>query len=67
LRYTYDEGGFVLKNLSDKRRRFKVDLSVLVAGTTRYKLKSKLRNGMVGTRSTVELSPQEEARWVPVR
>jgi hypothetical protein len=67
LRYSYDEGGFVLKNLSDKRRRFKVDLSVLVAGTTHYRLTSKSRSGIAGTRSTLELSPQEEARWVPVR
>ena len=47
LRYSYDKGGFVLKNLSDKRRRFKVDLSGLIAGTTHYRLRSKLRSGMV--------------------
>ncbi len=67
LRYSYDAGGFVLKNLSDKRRRFKVDLSFLVVGTTHYQIRSKSKSGMVGTRSTVELAPQEEARWVPAR
>ncbi len=59
LRFSYDEGGFVLKNLSDKRRLFKVDLSALVAGTTYYRLKSGSSSGTVGTRSTVELSFQE--------
>ena len=67
LRYSYDQGGFALKNLSDKRRRFKVDLSVLDPGTAQYRMRSKSRSGMVGTNSTVELMPQEEARWVPVR
>jgi hypothetical protein len=67
LRYSYDENGFVLKNLSDKRRRFKVDLSALGAGTVRYRLRSKSSSGMVGAGDTVELSAQEEARWVPVR
>ena len=36
LRYEYGEGGFVLKNLSDKRRRFEVDLSALGAGAVHY-------------------------------
>jgi hypothetical protein len=67
LRYSYDENGFVLKNLSDKRRRFKVDLSGLGAGTVRYRLRSKSSSGRLGARNTVELSAQEEARWVPVR
>lgn len=67
LRYSYDENGFVLKNLSGKRRRFKVDLSALGTGTVHYRLKSKSGSGAVGAGDTVELSAQEEARWVPVR
>jgi predicted aldo/keto reductase-like oxidoreductase len=56
-----------MKNLSDKRRRFKVDLSALGAGTMRYRLKSKSKGTGVETPTTVELSAQEEASWVPVR
>ncbi|HEX4067340.1 MAG TPA: hypothetical protein VHZ09_15080 [Acidobacteriaceae bacterium] len=65
LRYSYSEGGFVLKNLSDKPRRYTVDLSALGFHETRYRLSSKSRNGIVGPRSTLTLSAQEEARWTP--
>lgn len=67
LRYSYDENGFVLKNLSDKRRRFKVDLSALGAGTLHYRLANKSSGGILGKDSSIALSPQEEARWAPER
>jgi hypothetical protein len=67
LRYSYDEQGFVLKNLSGKRRSFKVDLSALDAGAARYRLTSKGGSRMVGARSTVTLQAQEEAHWIPER
>jgi hypothetical protein len=60
LRYSYDEHGFVLKNLSGKRRTFEVDLSALTDGRSYRPAtgKSSAPNG------TVTLSPQEEAHWV---
>ena len=67
LRYSYDENGFVLKNLSDKPRRYKVDLSALGSGSVNYLRRSKSSNGIVGARFTVTLSAQEEARWIPAR
>ncbi len=67
LRYRYTENGFVLKNLSARPRRFKVDLSALGFAATRYRLSSKSRSGIVGPRSTVTLSAQEEAHWTPQR
>ena len=67
LRYSYSEDGFVLKNLSDKPRRYKVDLSALGFGATRYRLRSRSGAAIVNARSTLTLSAQEEARWTPVR
>ena len=65
--YSYSQDGFVLKNLSDKSRRYKVDLSALGFAATHYQLSSKSRSEVVAARSTLTLSAQEEARWTPVR
>jgi len=67
LSYNYSQDGFVLKNLSDKPRRYKVDLSALGFAAEHYQLKSKSQSGSIGPHSTVTLSPQEEARWTPLR
>jgi hypothetical protein len=67
VRYSYREGGFVLKNLSDRPRRIVVDLSGLGFNATQFKLESKSRKEVVGIRSTLTLSAQEEARWSPLR
>jgi hypothetical protein len=67
LRYTYKQDGFTLKNLSARPRRFKVDLSALGFGASRYQLTSSTRSGIVGAQSTLTLPAQEEARWTPVR
>ena len=72
LRYIYDKKGFVLKNLSDKQRRFKVDLSSLGEESMHYRLSGKpdgrKSSGGIGSGSfTVTLFAQEEARWVPMR
>lgn len=67
LRYSFSEGGFVLKNLSGKTRRFKVDLSALDFAATRYRLSSGSASGIVDAVSTLTLAAQEEARWTPVR
>ena len=67
LRYSYTQNGFVLKNLSDKRRRFRVDLSALGTRSMHYRLSSRPASEAIGGRSVVTLSPQGEARWVPVR
>jgi hypothetical protein len=67
LRYSYSEDGFVLQNLSDRPRRYKVDLSALGFAATHYGLKSRSQSGTVGARSTLILSAQEAARWTPVR
>lgn len=66
LRYDYRQGGFVLKNLSDRPRRYEVDLSALDFAATHFRLRSQTQNGIVGTHSTVTLSAQEEAHWTPV-
>lgn len=60
LRYSYGADGFVLKNLSSKRRRFKVDLSALGETTAFY----RLRGQPVVANATITLAPQEEARWI---
>jgi hypothetical protein len=67
LRYSYSQDGFVLKNLSDRSRRYKVDLSALGLAATHYRLTSKSQSGIVAARSTLTLSAQEEARWTPIR
>jgi len=67
LRYSYGQDGFVLKNLSDRPRRYKVDLSAPGFAATHYRLRSKSQSGIVGARCTLTLSAQEEARWTPVR
>jgi hypothetical protein len=63
----YNQDGFVLKNLSDKPRRFKVDLSALGFAVTHYRLKSKSQSEITGARSTLTLSAHEEASWNPVQ
>jgi hypothetical protein len=67
VRYSYSDSGFVLKNLSDKPRRVKVDLSALGSAGQRYRLKSKSRSGIVGQHSTLTLAAQEEVHWTPER
>ena len=67
LRYSFSEDGFVLKNLSDRPRRYKVDLSALGFAATRYRLRSRSGGGIVDARSTLTLSAQEEAHWTPVQ
>jgi hypothetical protein len=67
LRYSYRQDGFVLKNLSDRPRRYKVDLSALGFAATHYRLRSQSQGGIVGARSTLTLSAQEEVRWTPAR
>jgi hypothetical protein len=65
LRYDYSKDGFVLTNLSDKARRFDVDLSALGFGAKRFRMKSEAGSGIVGPRSTVTLAAHGEARWSP--
>ena len=65
LRYEYGEGGFVVKNLSEKRRRFLVDLSGLGDGKGRYRLNRTARDA--GGKFAVELGAGEEMRWVAER
>ena len=67
LRYSYSEKGFVLKNLSARTRRFSVDLSALGFAAAHHRLSNKSGNSIVGSRSVVTLSAQEEARWTPQR
>ena len=57
----------MLKNLSDRPRRYKVDLSALGFAATHYRLTSKSQSEIVGAHSTLTLSAQEEARWTPMR
>jgi hypothetical protein len=66
LRYAFSKDGFVLKNLSDKPRRYQVDLSALGYTAINFRLKSRYKERIVDARSTLTLSAQEEARWTPV-
>jgi hypothetical protein len=66
LRYSLSENGFALKNLSNKSRRFKVDLSALGFAAMRYQLKSRSGDGIVDARSILTLPAQEEAHWIPL-
>lgn len=66
LRYSFSQDGFVLKNLSDRPRRYEVDLSALGFKTTRFQLKSGSGSSTVNAHSTVTLSPHQEARWTPL-
>ncbi|WP_158788965.1 hypothetical protein [Granulicella sp. L46] len=66
VNYSYAETGFLLKNRSEKVRRFMVDLSALYVGTTEFKLLKNSGQTIVGAKSRIELSPQEEARWSPI-
>lgn len=47
--YSYDKNGFVVRNLADRARRFKVDLSALEGGTERF----RMEDGSVGQTFTV--------------
>lgn len=67
VRYSYSHDQFVLKNLSSKPRRIRIDLSSLRASALRYRLTSKSRSGIVNPKSTLILSPGEEARWSPLK
>ena len=67
VRYTYSHDGFALTNLSDKPRRYRVDLSALGFAGARYRLKSDSRTVIAGARSSLTLSAHEEAKWRLVR
>ncbi len=66
LRYTVNQDGFVLNNLSDKPRRYNIDLSALGLTTHRYRLHSPSVNLLVDAHSTLTLPPHGEGRWTPV-
>jgi hypothetical protein len=66
LRYSFSADGFVLKNLSGKPRRFKVDLSALGFASPRYRLISKSTDRIVEAQSTLTLPAHEEAHWTPI-
>jgi hypothetical protein len=65
LRYSYSQDGFVLKNLSDRPRRYIVDLSALGFTAMHYRLTSKSQSRIVDAHSALTLPAQEEARWTP--
>jgi hypothetical protein len=67
LRYSYRQDRFALKNLSDRSRRYKVDLSALGLDATHYRLVGLSQRGVVNAASMLTLAPHEEARWTPVR
>ena len=67
VRYSYTQEGFVLRNLSDRPRRFKVDLSGLGSGNTHYRLANLPGQSTLKQSSTITLSPRQEARWLPAQ
>lgn len=67
LRYRYSQDGFTLKNLSDRSRRYMVDLSALGFDATHYRLVGPSQRRIVTARSVLTLLPHEEVRWTPVR
>lgn len=65
LRYSYAKDGFVLRNLSDKARRFAVDLSTMGGEGAHWRITGKRGDARGGNaRGVVTLGPGEEARWV---
>lgn len=67
VRYSFSKDEFTLKNLSNRPRRYKVDLSALGFGVTHYRLKSTSVGRVVGTHSLLTLSAKEEAHWTPMQ
>lgn len=67
LRYRYSQDGFTLKNLSDKSRRYSIDLSALGFSTTHYRMVGRSQREVVTARSMLTLAPHEEVRWAPIR
>lgn len=67
VRYIYSKNRFTLKNLSDKTRLYKVDLSALGLHAARYRLSSRSGSRIVSAHSTLTLPPQQEADWSPIR
>ncbi len=67
LSYSYGKDGFVLKNLSDQRRHFKVDLSALGAGNVHYHLAGNPAREASDVRFDVDIPAHAEASWVPPR
>lgn len=67
VRYIYSKNRFTLKNLSDKTRLYKVDLSALGLHAARYRLSCRSGSRIVSAHSTLTLPPQQEADWSPIR
>jgi hypothetical protein len=63
LAFTYSAGGFTLKNLAARPRRFQVDLSALGSSPARYRLAG--HSSPAATRFTLTLAAHQEARWTP--
>lgn len=63
IRYTITAKGFKLKNLSDKPRRFAVDLSS-VFKEKQFKLVTQSKKETTGSSAIIVLSANEEANWI---
>jgi hypothetical protein len=62
MRYTISAKGFRLKNLSDRPRRFAIDLSSIFKAR-QFTLVTGLKNEKTGSTATIILAPKEEAIW----
>ena len=67
VRYRYSQDGFSLKNLSDRSRRYKVDLSRLGVAAAHYQLVGPSHRRLVNARSILTLAPHEEVHWTTAR
>ncbi|MFT4112481.1 hypothetical protein [Silvibacterium sp.] len=67
LSYRWDQSGFTLTNLSEKPRRFAVDLSALTDGHELYRLEGDAGRGQSGERTVITLAPKQQARWIRKR
>lgn len=63
IRYTIAAKGFTLKNLSNKPRRFVVDLSAIFK-EKQFKLVTEAKKQGTGSTATIVLGANEEASWV---
>jgi hypothetical protein len=63
IRYTVTAKGFKLKNLSNKTRRFAVDLSAIFK-EKQFKLVTRSKKEVTGSNATIALSANEEANWI---
>ena len=63
VRYSYSKDRFVLTNLSDRPRRFKVNLSALGDGSVHYRLSNNASHPVVDSQYDLDVPAHADATW----